>query len=352
MRVLHLCPLWHPVGIDAIGGIETLLAALIPALTEEGVTSAIVATADSTASATIIPASECGLVNLMARGAAAEYEFHEQHLLALAIRESASYDLVHSHIGSAALCLSELEGMRGRVLHTIHSPVGPDLCSFVTHHTDYWYSTVSEFQSRRVQAAGASHCRAIHNGIDMAAFPVGHDPGDALVFLGRMEPVKGPDVAIRVAKAIGKQLVLAGPVVDEKYFEERVASRLDSEITYAGVVGHDGKSDLLRKSACALLPFSGDEPFGMVALEAMASGTPVASFASGALPEIVDDGVTGYLAPRDDEDALASCASNACALPRDVVRRRAVERFDVSRTAAGYAEIYSSMLDASRAAAS
>jgi len=340
MKVLQLSPLWLPVSRDARGGIETFLAALLPAMARLGVDSTLLASGDSRTESDLIPAVERSLVAEMERGTATEYAYFEQRQLALALEHAADFDVIHSHIGPGAYFLSKVDALKGRVVHTVHSPVSSDLQRFIRAQPGCLFSAVSENQARKIREAGATSCRAIHNGIDFAQFSVRSQGGDGLVFIGRMESVKGPDLAARVARRLGMPLMLAGPIVERDFFETRVAPLLDDRIKYAGVVDHKRKNELFCEVACAVLPFRGEEPFGLVAIEAMACGTPVVALARGALPEIVDAGVTGYLADEENEEELGTLVSKAVRLDRNAIRAHAEARFDIAIAAASYAQLY------------
>jgi glycosyltransferase involved in cell wall biosynthesis len=340
--VLHLCPLWYPIARDAPGGIETFLAQLLEALRNRGCEATIIATGDSRVEADLVAAIPLGLHGQMKAGAVWEYGYYEQDQLRLALEHAPEFDLVHSHIGPGGYLLSGIPELQERVLHTIHTPVYGDQQWFVRRHPDDWYSTVSEHQAQKLRQAGATRCRAIHNGIDVAQFTFRSRGGDGLLFVGRMEAVKGPDVAVRVARALGRPLTVAGPIVEQDFFERTIVPFLDDRIRYVGVVDHRGKDALFGEAACALLPFSGEEPFGLVAIEAMACGTPVVALARGSLPEIVEPGLSGYLAR--DEAGLADLLPQAVALDRGAIREQATSRFDISMVAERYLQLYQEII--------
>lgn len=343
MKVLHLCPLWFPVSRDARGGIETFIASLLPALARLGVESTIVASGDSLVESDLISAVPRSLSGQMENGTAAEYSYYEQRQLELAVQYTGEFDLIHSHIGQNAYILSTLPSLRNRVLHTVHSPVGIDLQWFVREHPRHWFSTVSEHQAGKLREAGAMHCQAIHNGIDVAKFTFQAQGGEGLFFIGRMEAVKGPDIAVRVAGILKMPLTLAGPIVEHDFFQRSVAPFLDDRIRYIGVVDHRQKNELFGQAACAILPFREEEPFGLVAIEAMACGTPVVALARGALPEIIESGVTGQLCNNENPDEVAALAAKAILLDRAAIRARVQTRFDITVSAACYRQLYTEL---------
>jgi glycosyltransferase involved in cell wall biosynthesis len=336
MRVLHLAPLWFPVARDSPGGIETFLCGLLAAQVEAGSACALIATGDSRTAAELIPVVTENLCGQMARGAALEYAYYEQHQLWLALRHAADFDLVHSHVGPHGFLLSTLPGLR--LLHTWHSQVYVDLGWFLDRHPDLQLSAVSEHQATQLRAHGARRCTVIPNGIDVAAFPFSPSGGEGLLFLGRMEAPKGPDLAIEAARSLGRPLRLAGPVVDPHYFDQVVRPALDGRIEYVGVVGHAEKTRLFGEAACVLMPSRVEEAFGMAAIEAMACGTPVVALGRGALPEIVEPDVTGYVAP--DSTALSRLVGLATALDRAAIRARVAARFDIGVIARRYLDLY------------
>ncbi len=337
MKILHLGPLWYPVSRDAAGGRETWLAGLIGALEKLGCQNTLLAAGDSVTQAKLIPVVSRNLVALMKEGSAWESAYYQEHQLMLALEHAVEFDIVHSHLSPNVFSFP------GRVLHTQHSPVWGDFQWFVKHHPDLWINTVSEFQARRLRDAGARRVFVIPNGIDVGAFTF-HARGAGLVFLGRIESVKGPDLAVQIARQLNLPLTLAGPIVDNDLFEKSIKPYLDEQIRYIGVVNHAQKNKLFGEAGCALLPFRGPEPFGLVSIEAMACGTPVVALANGALPEVVEPGITGYLTHNEEE--LAALVGPALQLDRAKIRARAAERFDLSIVAEDYRRLYLSILAA------
>jgi glycosyltransferase involved in cell wall biosynthesis len=346
MKVLQLCPLWYPVAKDAPGGIETFLAQLTRALEYLDCEITLLASGDSRTVGELVPVVPVGINRQMQTGSAYEYSYYEQHQLRLALEMAGDFDVVHSHVGCGAYFLSGVPALQDKVLHTIHTPVYTDLQWFIKQHSDMWVSAVSHFQARRLCQQNARQCRVIHNGINVSEFTFRSQARKALLFIGRMESCKGPDVAVQTAQALKLPLLLAGPIIDSEFFEHRIKPYLNHRIQYVGVVDHSQKNEVLGRAGCVVLPFRREEPFGMVAIEAMACGTPVVSMADGALPEIVEPGRTGYLANNVDE--LTALTSKSLELDRENIRARVTARFDISVVAEQYRDLYTCMQTAER----
>lgn len=338
MRILHLCPLWYPIAPDAPGGIETFLAGLVTALEDLSCENTILASGDSRTSGRLVPAIPTNLCSQMEQGTAGEYVYYEQHQLLLALDIAGQFDVIHSHVGWGAFPFSAIPGMRDRVLHGIHNDVILDLAWFVQQHPELWLVTVSEFQAARLREYGATRCRAIPNGVDVSSFTFQAQPTGELLFVGRIDRAKGPDLAIEVARALQRPLTLAGPIIDERYFARAIEPYLNDCIRYVGIVDHQAKDALFGRAACVLMPSRWEEGFGLVAVEAMSCGTPVVGLANGALPEIIEPGVTGYLA--DNEADLADLTRRALHLDRERVQERAAARFDMPLVASRYRDLY------------
>ncbi len=185
----------------------------------------------------------------------------------------------------------------------------------------------------------------IHNAVDVAAYRhTGSVPADApLVFLGRIEPIKGTHVAVDVANRCGRRLVIAGMVPDEpshrEYFRTQVEPRIGRDnVVYVGPVDDRAKSDLLSSAAALLMPVQWDEPFGIVMAEALACGTPVVGLRRGAVPEVVDHGVTGFVC--DDVAQMVEAVAALRAIDRRACRRAAEARFSARTLVDAYESLY------------
>ncbi len=190
---------------------------------------------------------------------------------------------------------------------------------------------------------------AVFNGVpmDTYAFQPAVEADAPLVFLGRVERIKGAHTAIDVAEASGRRLVIAGNVSDEAYFEAHVRPRLTERITYVGPVDDVQKNDLLGRALAFLMPIEWEEPFGIVMAEALACGTPVVGTPRGSVPEVVREGVNGFTAP--DVTGMAEAVGRVPALSRASCRADAEARFSDTAIVGAYEALYRERIAASHA---
>ncbi|GGD30979.1 glycosyltransferase family 4 protein [Nocardioides daphniae] len=269
-------------------------------------------------------------------------EWVEEHhaylslMLDLAASGGERFDVVHNN-SLHYLPVAMAAALAPTVVTTLHTPP----LAFLESAIDLAparsvFVAVSDATGR----AWAPHvaARTVHNGVDTNRWPVGPG-GDAAVWSGRLVPEKAPHHAIIAARRAGMPLVLVGPCHDPAYFADEVAPRLGDGITYRGHVGHDELGDLLGRSRVAVVSPEWDEPYGLVAAEAMACGTPVAAYARGGLPEVV--GVEGgALARPGDPDDLARAILEAAGRDRAGVRRRVEQHFSLEAMVDRYVEVY------------
>jgi glycosyltransferase involved in cell wall biosynthesis len=190
-------------------------------------------------------------------------------------------------------------------------------------------------------ATGTPVAAVIHHGVDVAAIPFGTGAGDYGVFLGRMTPDKGLQVAVRVAREAGVALKIAAKMrepAEHAFFESEVAPLLGGDIEYLGEVGPDDKYDLLAHARFLLNPLAWPEPFGLVMIEALACGTPVVATPCGAAPELITHGVTGLLA--STEHGLVEAVARTATLDRARCREEAVRRFTADRMVTEHVALY------------
>ena len=234
---------------------------------------------------------------------------------------SGSFDVIHNHsLHYLPIAMSRLLSIP--MISTLHAPPTPWLESAIQiigrSHVRFVAVSRHTEQAWRPTTGPIS---VIHNGIDCARWPLGPGGGRP-VWTGRIVPEKSPHLAARAAALAGRGLDIAGPIIDRGYFEAELAPLLNDDIRYVGHLTHDELCTIVGRASCVLVTPSWDEPFGLVVAEALASGTPVAGFARGGIPEIVDDSCARLVAP-GDVPALAIALLEAELLPRAAARKRA-----------------------------
>ena len=254
--------------------------------------------------------------------------------IAHAFERAAELDVIHNSFDFLPLTYSEL--VETPVLTTIHGFSSPRILPvYQRYDASSAYVAISDADRH----PSLDYLATIHHGIDTDAFALHPSPGEYLLFFGRIHPHKGTVEAIEVAERTGIPLILAGIVQDERYFEELVKPRLDGDsVRYLGPVGPDERSELLGGARALLHLISFEEPFGYSVVEAVACGTPVLAFPRGSMPELIEDGTTGFLV--EDIAGAVAALERAERLDRAAIREHAVARFGIDRMVDAYLDAY------------
>ena len=329
---------FFPVHAGSAGGAEQILGILDRALVHANHHSVVIAASGSTvAGDLIIPRGNTARLTQAPRLEAQEaYRSCIEEVL-----QSRSIDLIHFH----GLDFLEYRPPISKVsqLATLHLPIdryppGLFACSGLT------CNCVSHSQMRTCGSGGALH--VICNGIDLESFLFSDTKQEFLLWLGRICPEKGPHIALRIAHRLDLPLILAGPVhsfeAHLSYFTEQVEPLLDSKRRYVGAVGKYQRASLLSNARCLLIPALATETSSLVAMEAACSGTPVIAFKSGALPEIVEDRIAGFLS--DSEDQMAEHVTRTAEIKPIDCQRVAERRFSSERMVEEYFSLYASLI--------
>jgi glycosyltransferase involved in cell wall biosynthesis len=338
MRIAQIAPLQVAVPPKRYGGTERVIAELTDALVQRGHDVTLFASGDSRTRARLEPFVPAAL------GFDPAADALETHLALLTevYRRADEFDVIHSHLEQVTLPFTS-RACTPTVL-TFHSRLDrPALVRLLRAYPDANYVSISE--SQRAPAPDVHWVATVPHGVDVQSFPFSPEPGAYLAFVGRIAPEKRPDRAIEIAKRAGVPLKIAAKVdaKDRAYFKQAVEPLLrDPLIEFLGSVDERRKRALMRGARALLLPIDWPEPFGMVFIEALACGTPVLTCPCGAAPEVVEDGVTGYIRASDDD--LVAAVHELPAIDRARCRRNAEERFDTMRMAANYVHVYERLL--------
>jgi glycosyltransferase involved in cell wall biosynthesis len=330
MRIAQIATMATSVCRDRSDSIEYLVWLLSRELTALGHDVTVFACASSKPCGELVATlpGPCG-----ASGSLGHWQVCEWINLCLAVEQADRFDVLHSHAYLWGLPLTRLA--RSPMVHTLHVSPYEDEARLWSLFPDACVTAVSDYQWRAFPELKPA--ARIYHGVDPEQFTFQSRPGDYVCFLGRFIPGKGPLQAIAIAQALGLRLLLAGPCND--YFRETIQPLVDGRsVEYAGYISGAARTQLLGGARALLYPLEAPEPFGLVMVEAMMCGTPVAATAIGAVPEVVDDGVTGFTAP--DADSLIGLMPHVLVLDRRQVRQRAEHRFSAEGMARQYAELY------------
>ena len=342
MRIALIAPPWYPVPPTGYGGIEWVVALLADGLTDRGHDVTLFAPSGSTTRARLVsplgespPPESIGNPWYEASHAVSAYEHGDE------------FDLLHDHTGPVGVSIGALTECP--IVHTLHGPFTPEalmLYGRIARHL--WFVAISESQ-RSLGPPDLRWAGVVYNGIATERYPYREDKEDFLFFLGRADEEKAPDLAVEAARRAGRRLVMCATRKNERersYWAERVEPLLGDDVEVYGECPHEQKADLLARAAALLFPIQWPEPFGLVMTEAMACGTPVVAWHNGAVPEVIDDGVTGFVVESMDE--LVRAIGRVGELDPRAARARVEERFSAAAMVTGYERAYERVLAAER----
>ncbi len=340
MKIAQIAPLMESIPPRWYGGTERIVSYLTEELVELGHDVTLFASGDSATSARL---QACVPSALRLDDSVSDVIPHHLLLLDRVWRAASRFDILHFHIDYLHFPL--FRPISDRVVTTLHGR--QDLADLKPVYREFAeMKLVSISNNQRKPLPDANFVATIPHGLPLDLLrPTFAPRGGYLAFLGRITPEKGPDRAIEIAKAAHMPLKIAAKVdaADADYHREHIEPLLaGSDVEFIGEIGDDKKSEFLGNAAALLFPIDWPEPFGLVMIEAMACGTPVIAFNCGSVPEIIEDGVTGYVV-RSVEQALEKLPQ-ALALDRKRIRAEFERRFSARRMAQDYVALYRSIL--------
>lgn len=340
MRIAQVAPLTEAVPPKLYGGTERVISWLTDELVERGHDVTLFATGDSTTSATLEAVWPRAL-----RLDASVRDPNGLHIMMLehVFRRAQEFDLIHFHLDYYPFSLFSRQSvpfvttLHGRLDLPEHQPVFDAFSSIPV-------VSISNAQRRPVPQAGWR--RTVYHGLPANLLGPRSIRPSYLAFLGRIAPEKRVDRAIRIAHRCNLPLRIAAKVdaVDCDYFESEIRALLElGNVEFVGEIDDKQKSDFLSGAAALIAPIDWPEPFGLVMIEAMACGTPVIAFNRGSVPEVIEDGVTGYIV--EDETSAVGAVHRAARLSRSTIRKRFEERFTAERMATDYVDLYRTLVE-------
>jgi glycosyltransferase involved in cell wall biosynthesis len=342
MRIAQIAPLYESVPPRLYGGTERVVSYLTEELVRLGHQVTLFASSDSITSARL----ESGCAKALRLTQCADPLAHHMVLLDKVLAKACEFDVLHFHTDYQHFAATR--NLQLPAVTTLHGRLDlPDLVPLYQQFDRVPLISISQSQRRplgRVNWVGN-----VYHGLPMNLYRVQPGPGEYLAFLGRISPEKRPDRAIQIAQKAGMKLKLAAKVdaVDREYFESTIKPLLDSpSLEFLGEITENQKNEFLGKAYAYLFPIDWPEPFGLSMIEAMACGTPTIAFCRGSVPEVIDDGVTGFIV-RNEEEAVKA-VERVSGLCRARCRATFERRFTASRMAKDYLSIYEALAGEAR----
>ena len=343
LRVAHVGPIATSIPPPKSGSVQEMTSLLTEGLVEFGLDVTLFGTGDSRTRAKLHATFPHGYWHDEDMW---PWELYEMLNLAAAIERADNFDIIHYEAAYYPMSLAFTRLSPTPIVQTLHHSPSEAELRLWSHYPEARYIAISNEQARIL--SGLNIVGTVLHGIDTGRFTFRPVADDYLLFLGRFTEGKGPVQAIEVARRAGLRLILAA--AEEPYYHEKVEPLVDgARVVYFGEADFDAKVRLYGGARALLYPIQSREPFGLVLAEAMACGTPVAALDRGAVREVVDDGVTGFVF--DDLNQMVTGLPRVFSLDRARVHQRAVERFGVARMVREYAAVYRTVVEAHRAAA-
>lgn len=338
MKIAILSPIAWRTPPRQYGPWEQVASNVAEGLVQAGMDVTLFATGDSVTKAAL--ASVCGTG--YAEDPLLDAKVWECLHISLLMEQAHRFDIIHNHFDFLPLTYSRL--IRTPMITTIHGFSSPAILPVYKKYNDsnYYVSISNADRSPELR-----YTATVYNGIHTGDFSFNASPDDYLLFFGRIHPDKGTREAIRIARQVKRRLIISGLIQDEAYFDEHVRPFVDGDrVIYTGNSGPGQRDRLLGHAYALLHPISFDEPFGLSVVEAMMCGTPVIAFNRGSMPELIQDGKTGFLTAGVDESAEA--VKHVSVIDRHYCRFWAENRFSDKEMVRNYIDVYENVLQSHR----
>jgi glycosyltransferase involved in cell wall biosynthesis len=340
LKIAQVAPLYESVPPKCYGGTERVVSYLTEALVSLGHDVTLYATGDSVTSAKLRPSCRRAL-----RSDESSIDGHADHVLLVekVFQESGAFDIVHSHIDYGAFPL--LRRMDTPRITTLHGRLDiPNLQNLYREFDDEPLISISNRQ--RLPLSWANWQETVYHGVPEKLYTLNESPGGYLAFLGRISPEKRVEDAIEVAKRAGIPLKIAAKVdkTDREYYETIIKPLLHDGVEFIGEIGELEKNEFLGNALALLFMIDWPEPFGLAMIESLACGTPVIARNRGSVPEIIEQGATGFVV--DNVEEAGKAVRRIGQLSRKRCRESFDKRFSATRMAANYLAVYKKLIAA------
>jgi glycosyltransferase involved in cell wall biosynthesis len=340
MRIARVAPLHESVPPKLYGSTERVVSYLTEELVRQGHEVTLFASGDSTTQARLVPVCTRAL-RLENRKVIDPLALHVR-MLEQVYREAENFDVIHYHIDYLHFPL--VRRQPNAAVTTLHGRLDiPDLVPLYREFSDM--NLVSISNAQRKPLAWANWRATVYHGLPKQLWSLHQSPGKYLAFLGRISPEKRVDRAIEIAKRVGLPLKIAAKIdaVNKEYFQSKIKSLFANPLVeYVGEIKEREKDQFLGDALALLFPIDWSEPFGLVMIEAMACGTPTIAYRRGSVPEVLENGRTGFIV--DNFDQVVRAVGQASSLNRTFCRQRFENCFTAKRMCQDYVTIYRSLM--------
>lgn len=337
MRIAQIAPLWIPVPPHTYGGTELVISWLCDELVRRGHKVTLFATADSKTKAKLVPIWPKSLWKANLKAPHAVFSLLYEKLTSL----QDQFDIIHDHCEFYTASYSKF--LKPPVITTLHHPLTEETINLYKKFPKINFVAVSKNQ--RKSGPGINIVKTIYHGLPLENYQFNPKPKNYLIWLSKITREKGIAEAIDIAKLSGENLIISGNIPPEcgDYFDFRIKPLIDGKkIQFVGASDFEKKIDLFKNAKAFIFPVKRPEPFGLVVIEAMACGTPVIAFKEGSLPELIEDGKTGFLVSSVEE----ACQSlkKIDKISREYCREYVQKNFNLKRMVNRYEKLYKKIL--------
>lgn len=337
MRIAQIAPLWFAIPPHTYGGSELVISMLTEELIRRGHKVTLFSTGDSKTEADLIPIWPKGLEKAKLANPFSVFALMYKELL----ERQNEFDIIHDHCEHYTAPFSSF--LKPPIVSTLHNPITEEKNILFKKYPNINYVSISKNQKK--SGPGINIVKTIYHGLPIEKYEFNPKPENYLLWLSSLIPEKGPATAIEIAKMAGEKLILSGPIFSQNadYFEYRIKPLIDGkQIQFVGESDFEKKVELFKNAKALLFPIRRQEPFGLVVIEAMACGTPVIAFKEGSMPELIEQGKTGFLV--DSIEEAVKALKRVKRISRSYCREYAKKNFPLNRMVNRYERLYKKLL--------
>ncbi|OGG07657.1 hypothetical protein A2872_01715 [Candidatus Gottesmanbacteria bacterium RIFCSPHIGHO2_01_FULL_42_12] len=341
MRIAQVAPVIESVPPKKYGGTERVVSALTEELVRMGHDVTLFASGDSVTRARLVSVYPRAIRDARLKDIYGP-NYWTMLNIGTAYERQESFDIIHDHNGYLSLPTANISNTP--VLLTLHGSFDPVNKQFYSK-LDKKVKFVSISKRQAAWAPNLNWAGTVYNGLKFDKFPFEKNPGEYLLYVGRMSYEKGAHIAIEVAQYLNLPLVIAAKLdsVDLNYYQDYVGPHLGSQIKWVGEVDEEERNKLMSRALCLLHPITWEEPFGLTMIETMACGTPVIAFNKGSIPEVVNNCKSGFIV--EDVEEMINAVLNIKQISRKYCRDYALKNFNAQKMTEGYLKIYNKILE-------